>query len=317
MKTKAFIFDMDGVIIDSEPIHIRVKRDTFAHFGLHFDEKRFSRYMGRTSRELFGDLLRENGRSDLDLDIVVRYKHERYLAAFERGEVAPIEGAVDLIHRLHAAGLPLALATSSWERVMETVLDRFAIRRFFASAISGSTLPASKPDPAIYLLSAERLGVDRHAAARAIERMPQTHMRLEVVRRQGRPCVIDDSYNASPDSMASALDVLLSMSCVGRRVAILGEMAELGSEARRLHGYVGAYAAAKRPDLVVVVGNEWASEMAEAALTMGLPEDRIERVPDVGEACRTVVPSLSEDDLVLVKASRAAGLDALVREVLG
>lgn len=159
MKTKAFIFDMDGVIIDSEPIHIRVKRDTFAHFGLHFDEKRFSRYMGRTSRELFGDLLRENGRSDLDLDTVVRYKHERYLAAFERGEVAPIEGAVELIHRLHAAGLPLALATSSWERVMETVLDRFAIRRFFASAISGSTLPASKPDPAIYRMSAERLGI--------------------------------------------------------------------------------------------------------------------------------------------------------------
>lgn len=173
------------------------------------------------------------------------------------------------------------------------------------------------PDVLLVMAVAERLGVDRRAAAVAVERMPQTHMRLEVVKRQGRPRVIDDSYNASPDSMASALDVLSSMSCVGRRVAILGEMGELGDEARRLHGYVGAYAAAKRPDLLVVVGNEWASEMAEAALTMGLSEDRIERALDVGEASRVIVPALTEDDLVLVKASRAVGLDALVREVLG
>ena len=173
------------------------------------------------------------------------------------------------------------------------------------------------PDVLLVIAVAERLGVDRRAAAVAVERMPQTHMRLEVVKRQGRPRVIDDSYNASPDSMASALDVLSSMSCVGRRVAILGEMGELGDEARRLHGYVGAYAAAKRPDLLVVVGNEWASEMAEAALTMGLSEDRIERALDVDEASRVIVPALTEDDLVLVKASRAVGLDALVREVLG
>lgn len=57
--------------------------------------------------------------------------------------------------------------------------------------------------------------------------------------------------------------------------------------------------------------------MAEAALTMGLSEDRIERALDVGEASRVIVPALTEDDLVLVKASRAVGLDALVREVLG
>lgn len=158
-KTKAFIFDMDGILIDSEPVHIRVKRDTFAHFGLAFDETRFSYYMGRTSNELFGDLIRENGRTDLDLETVVRYKHEHYLELLARGEVAPIEGAVDLIRRLHEAGLLLALATSSWERAMDVVLDRFAVRPYFSSVLSGSTLPASKPDPAIYAMSAKRLGV--------------------------------------------------------------------------------------------------------------------------------------------------------------
>ena len=64
--------------------------------------------------------------------------------------------------------------------------------------------------------------------------------------------------------MASALDVLAKMACEGRRVAVLGEMGELGDEATRLHGYVGAYAAASGVDLLACVGGALAGEMAEA-----------------------------------------------------
>ena len=161
-----------------------------------------------------------------------------------------------------------------------------------------------------------RAGLDRDAALAAIERMPQAQMRLDVHVAPSGARVIDDSYNAAPASMASSLDVLASMSCAGRRVAVLGEMGELGDEARRLHGYVGAYAAAKGVDLLVLVGDELADEMAEAARTMGLSEDAIERLGSVEEAVRVIGPVLSEGDLVLVKASRAAGLDAFVRGVL-
>ena len=138
LKPAAFIFDMDGVIIDSEPIHSRVKMDTFHHFDLPFDEADLIHYMGRTSDEIFGEVI---------------------LEVLQSGTIAPIEGAVELIRHLYDEGIPLALATSSWERVMDTVLDAFKIRSYFRSVISGSTLPKSKPDPAIYLLSAERLGV--------------------------------------------------------------------------------------------------------------------------------------------------------------
>ena len=128
--------------------------------------------------------------------------------------------------------------------------------------------------------------------------------------------VIDDSYNAAPASMASSLDVLCSMDCAGRRIAVLGEMGELGDEAARLHGYVGAYAAAKGVDLLVLIGGELAAEVAEAARTMGLSEDAIESFPTVDDAVRVIGPVLSDGDLVLVKASRAAGLDAFVKGVL-
>ncbi len=158
-QVKAVIFDMDGVIIDSEPIHSRVKMDTFAHFGIPFNEADLAAYMGRTSGAIFRETLAKYGRTDINPQDMAAYKHAHYLEILQSGEIAPVEGTVDLIKSLHAAGMPLALATSSNVRVMNTVLDSFAIRSYFSSILSGGELPESKPNPAIYLLSAERLGV--------------------------------------------------------------------------------------------------------------------------------------------------------------
>ena len=161
------------------------------------------------------------------------------------------------------------------------------------------------------------LGLPLDASFDAICKMQSTHMRLEVRQQDGSARVIDDSYNASPSSMAAALDVLCSMGCVGRRIAVLGEMGELGDQSIRLHELVGAYAAAKPVDLLVLIGESDALRVAEAARTMGFSEDRLEVFSSVSEAVRVIVPLLHGDDLVLVKASRAAGLDRFAKEVLG
>jgi UDP-N-acetylmuramoyl-tripeptide--D-alanyl-D-alanine ligase len=138
------------------------------------------------------------------------------------------------------------------------------------------------------------------------------------VRQEGDSArVIDDTYNASPSSMAAALDVLCSMRCEGRRVAVLGEIGELGDQSAHLHGLVGAYAAAKPIDLLVLIGTGDARHMAEAATTMGFSEDKLERFDTVADAARVMVPLFGPNDLVLVKASRAAELDAFSKEVLG
>ena len=99
LKPAAFIFDMDGVIIDSEPIHSRVKMDTFHHFDLPFDEADLIHYMGRTSDEIFGEVIAKEGRKDLRVEDLVRYKHEHYLEVLQSGTIAPIEGAVELIRQ--------------------------------------------------------------------------------------------------------------------------------------------------------------------------------------------------------------------------
>lgn len=159
LSKKAVIFDMDGVIIDSEPIHSRVKMDTFAHFNLPFDEADLIHYMGRTSRVIFGETLAKHGRTDVTAADMAAYKHEHYLEVLESGAIEPVAGSVEFIKALHEAGIPMALATSSNVRAMNAVLDNFGIRRFFSSILSGGELLESKPHPAIYLISAQRLGV--------------------------------------------------------------------------------------------------------------------------------------------------------------
>lgn len=156
---EAFIFDMDGVIIDSEPLHSRVKMETFAHFGLPFDEGDLAQYMGRTSVDIFSDVLKKEHRTDVSVQEIVNYKHAHYLELAVGGALEAIPGSLELIARLRAAGVPLALATSSWRRVVDAVLVQFGLTDTFQSVISGSELPKSKPDPAIYRLSAEALDV--------------------------------------------------------------------------------------------------------------------------------------------------------------
>lgn len=200
MKTAAFIFDMDGVIIDSEPIHSRVKMDTFAHFALDFPEKDLALYMGRTSEAIFSDVLKKSGRTDILLEDLVRYKHEHYLEVLESGTIEPVTGSVELIKSLKAAGVPLALATSSWPRVMRTVLAQFGISDCFQSVISGGELPASKPDPAIYNLSAQNLGVDP-AGCMVLE---DTENGIKAAKGAGMYCIAYRNPNSGKQNLAQA-----------------------------------------------------------------------------------------------------------------
>jgi UDP-N-acetylmuramoyl-tripeptide--D-alanyl-D-alanine ligase len=125
--------------------------------------------------------------------------------------------------------------------------------------------------------------------------------------------VINDSYNANPDSMRAALEALADIARRrgrGRVVAVLGDMRELGAASRAEHEALGRFAAGLGVDLLVSVG-EAAAPVAEAARQEAGWAGRAEVTADQDEALRTVEAELREGDAVLVKASRAAGLEGL------
>ncbi len=159
-------------------------------------------------------------------------------------------------------------------------------------------------------------GIDAQAGAAALANMRLSSMRLDVKTCACGARVIDDSYNASPASMASSLSVLASMSCAGRRYAVLGEMLELGEDERQMHACVGAFAAALGLDMIVCIGGELGRSIAEGARTVGASEDALLVFDCVQDALDALVPVLCEGDVLLVKASRASGLDTFVKGVL-
>jgi UDP-N-acetylmuramoyl-tripeptide--D-alanyl-D-alanine ligase len=154
------------------------------------------------------------------------------------------------------------------------------------------------------------------AAARAIGVDPSgridvqlSALRGEHVELPGGVTVINDCYNANPLSMRAALDDLAAQTPTGRRVAVLGDMLELGPDEVMLHRAIGEHAAASGVELLVTVG-ALAAEMA------GPYGGRSIATASAAEAAEALRGELAEGDLVLVKASRGVGLEA-VAEALG
>ncbi len=139
---------------------------------------------------------------------------------------------------------------------------------------------------------------------------PVTEARLQI-KQIGGVQFIDDSYNANPDSMKAALRTLAELETDGQRIAILGQMAELGTESTRGHREVGEVAASLGINCLVSLGKD-ASEITAAARAAGLENSRTlasaEEVADL--LCETVHPG----DLVLVKGSRAARTERVLEE---
>jgi len=129
--------------------------------------------------------------------------------------------------------------------------------------------------------------------------------------RAGDVTIVDDSYNASPGSVAAALELLAGLP--GRRVAVLGEMLELGDEHDAGHRRTGAVAASL-VDRLVVVG-DGASAIAEGAVEAGLDRAAVQSVANRAEALTALSEVLRPGDVVLVKASRGIGLDVLVDDL--
>ena len=173
----------------------------------------------------------------------------------------------------------------------------------------------SVPNALFAAAVAHRLGVPGFEIDEAFGELKMTGRRTQVRHAACGARVIDDSYNASPESMAAGLNLFSTLPCTGSRIAVLGEMGELGDDAERLHALVGAYAAAKRPSMLICVGGENARVMADAARLMGLDEGDVQVVPSCDALIRRYAGVMGERDLVLVKGSRFVGLDRFVEEV--
>ena len=158
-------------------------------------------------------------------------------------------------------------------------------------------------------------GVDPEAAARRISEATPPPMRMEIRRWQGRT-ILMDAYNASPDSMIAALKTLVDMPSAGPRIAVLGDMKELGRFAEQGHRQVGRVIAEGGLDRVIFMG-EMMRFARDEAVAGGYPTARIMSFDGLpyDEVCQEILNE-STDSLVLIKGSRSLEMERILAEVV-
>jgi UDP-N-acetylmuramoyl-tripeptide--D-alanyl-D-alanine ligase len=153
------------------------------------------------------------------------------------------------------------------------------------------------------------MGHDIERAARRMESFTGVPGRLNVVHAEGS-LLIDDSYNSNPTSLRAALEVLRDANTEGRRIAVIGDMLELGSRAEELHAEAGRWVVEAKADLLVAVG-PLSRFLAEGAKSAGLPEDAIKTFNDSEKAKDFVSELIKPGDTLLLKGSRGMQMERI------
>lgn len=153
---KAFIFDMDGTLADTEPLHYRAWRQTLLNNGAdEFSFEKFITYVGTSNETVAGEHIKSTG-IDKSVEEIVREKQALYMEMIP--EVQLFSGVRQVLER-YAGRMTMAVASSSHQLELSEILRVNDIHNYFSSVIGGDMVSRRKPDPEIYLKTQETLGV--------------------------------------------------------------------------------------------------------------------------------------------------------------
>ncbi|MEO5777451.1 MAG: HAD family hydrolase [Flavobacterium sp.] len=152
---KTVIFDMDGVIVDTEPVHHYAYNEYFKQLNIEITPEMYASFTGNSTKNIFEKLKEQFGLAD-DVKTLVDTKRNLFNDAFDNKEdLYLLDGVEDLIKDLHSNGMQLVLASSSATVTINRIFNRFGLHKYFTHIVSGEDFPKSKPHPAIFLKAAE------------------------------------------------------------------------------------------------------------------------------------------------------------------
>ena len=154
------IFDMDGVIIDSEPVYFEIDKQMFEELNIAVSFEEHCSYVGTSSQNMWTAIITKHGISEQPAELM-RKEYSLYLEHLANAnDLQPIDGVVELIHELYKDNFKLVLASSSQMASIDIVLNKFKLDELFIAKVSGSELAHSKPHPEIFLRSARLIKSD-------------------------------------------------------------------------------------------------------------------------------------------------------------
>ena len=154
----AVIFDMDGVIVDSEPLHNKAYQRMFLDFNLDVSARLYESFTGQATQAICQRLCDEFNLKHGADDLVSKKRHHLNNLFEETQDFELIPGVLDLIEDYHKAGLTLILGSSASMQNINRIFKRFDIDKYFKAKFSGADLKASKPNPEIFIKAAAASG---------------------------------------------------------------------------------------------------------------------------------------------------------------
>lgn len=216
---EAVIFDMDGTLVDSERVSQEAWKRAARDLGIELPGELIRSFIGRTAPSVHALMVEHLGGDDE----LAKECFRLHLVHFDQiceTDLTLMPGAREALDELHAAGYPLALATSTYRSKAIPRLDRFGLRDMFASITTGDEIENGKPAPDIFLLAAERMGVDPTCCA-----------------------VIEDSHNGVRSGHAAGAQVFMVPDMVPPTSEIEGMCAAVLESLHELPGAIARYGA--------------------------------------------------------------------------
>ncbi|HPW34359.1 MAG TPA: HAD family phosphatase [Candidatus Paceibacterota bacterium] len=155
----AVIFDMDGVISDTQKFHAKIESDLLSRYGISVSSEEITKkYAGVKTIEIFDELLK-NQSIAYNLDDLMEEKWKQMTNLADQS-VDEIDGSVELIKRLYQAGLKMAVASASNLEYVSRVIKTLNLNEYFGFLASGDMVKKGKPNPDIFLLAASKIGIE-------------------------------------------------------------------------------------------------------------------------------------------------------------
>lgn len=155
----AVIFDMDGVIMNSEPFHMQVELDLLHELNAPEDEKTFQRFTGTTARSMWETTIKEH-HLPVTVEAMLKRAEQNKFDQFDRWINGPIEGIPALLKFLKSKSIPCGVASSSPLNYVEFVMKKLELTPYFSKMTGGNEIEHPKPAPDIFELAGKRLNVD-------------------------------------------------------------------------------------------------------------------------------------------------------------
>ena len=202
MPLRAVIFDWDGVVVDSSAHHERSWEILAAKRGLPLPADHFKRGFGKKNNVIIPDL--GWAKEPADVEALAHEKEEIYRSLVREKGIEPLPGVRELLAALRAENIPCAIASSTERANLDLPIDLMGLREFFTVIVSGEEVVHGKPDPAVFLLAAERLGI-KPADCVVIE---DALVGIEAAKRAGMPVLAVATTN--PIETLSSADAAVS-----------------------------------------------------------------------------------------------------------